>query len=560
MKLFFAAVLLSSSIFSPVLADEISLASKLSDVTVYPRGARVTRVVAGEVQAGEHVIKVEDLPGQVVANSVRVEGASGAKLEVGSVDVRQVFIAGDDRSGERQELENRIELLKDEIAALSLEIKNANTQRSMLKALAGQAVVPAPRGETKSIIISAEELSSLLALTGERFAEFSQITEKARIRQRELTRKIDELNRQLIQLAPKQQMRTQVAINLNAGGAGQAEFRITYNINEAGWAPLYDAKLTLGDTGKDSAVKIVRRASVRQSTTEKWENVSLTLSTARPKGNTQVPKLSPYILSEYQQYLSKLRNKKRSAIEVEEMAAQAPAADAEVVIGRAVMTKHKMEFKQVAEENSGFLVEYKISGAVSVANNGVEKNVVIGAKTLPAEIAAHAVPVVDPSAYLTAQFKLEGSAPWLPGTVTLSRDQVFLGKSRLPLLNPGQEYSLGFGRDDFVKIERVQVTDKKGESGFISSVNVEEREYVTNVTNLHDFPMKVIVQDQLPYGTHEDIVVEMMSGSTRPTETDVDKQRGILAWENLIGAKSEKIIKFGYKVSWPKDMNITPVR
>ncbi len=277
MKLFFAAVLLSLSIFSPVLADEISLASKLSDVTVYPRGARVTRVVAGEVQAGEHVIKVEDLPGQVVANSVRVEGTSGAKLEVGSVDVRQIFIAGDDRSGERQELENRIESLKDEIAALSLEIKNANTQRSMLKALAGQAVVPAPRGETKSIIISAEELSSLLALTGERFAEFSQITEKARIRQRELTRKIDELHRQLIQLAPKQQMRTQVAINLNAGGAGQAEFRITYNINEAGWAPLYDAKLTLGDTGKDSAVKIVRRASVRQSTTEKWENVSLTL-------------------------------------------------------------------------------------------------------------------------------------------------------------------------------------------------------------------------------------------------------------------------------------------
>ncbi len=113
MKLFFAAVLLSLSIFSPVLADEISLASKLSDVTVYPRGARVTRVVAGEVQAGEHVIKVEDLPGQVVANSVRVEGTSGAKLEVGSVDVRQIFIAGDDRSGERQDLENRIESVKD---------------------------------------------------------------------------------------------------------------------------------------------------------------------------------------------------------------------------------------------------------------------------------------------------------------------------------------------------------------------------------------------------------------------------------------------------------------
>ena len=560
MKSIFAAALLSSTFLSPVWADELKLSSKLSEVTVYPRCARVTRVVTGEIKTGEHVILIEDLPGNIVANSVRLAGSSGEQLEIGSVDVRQVYTSGKDRSDERQKIEDQIEALNDEISALGVEINNANTQRSMLQELAGKAIAPSPQGETRSVVISAQELKSLMTLTGEQFAAFSNISEKARISQRELAKNVEELHRLLDQLAPKQKMITQVAVNVSSGRTAAAAFRVTYNINEAGWVPLYDAKLVLGETGKDSKVKIVRRASVRQSTTEKWNNIALTLSTARPKGNTQAPKLSPYILSEYQQFLSKSRKKRRSPVVMEQMLAEAPEADSSKRVARAMVAKRPALFKNVAEEVSGFLVEYKISGKVSVANAGAEKNVVFGTKLFPAEISAHTIPQVDPTAYLTAQFKLESKSPWLPGQVTLSRDQVFLGKTRLPLLNPGQEFSLGFGRDDFVKVERVQVTDKKGESGFISSVNVEEREYATTISNLHDFPINIIVKDQLPYATHEDIVVEIKKGSDKPSEIDVDKQRGILAWENLVDPQSEKIIKFGFKVSWPKEMKITPVR
>ncbi|MCP4185540.1 MAG: DUF4139 domain-containing protein [Hyphomicrobiales bacterium] len=560
MKPIFAAALLCSTFFSSAWADELNLSSKLSEVTVYPRGAQVTRVATGEIGAGEHIILIEDLPGQIVANSVRVAGSSGEQLEIGSVDVRQVYTSGKDRSDERQQIEDEIEALNDEISALGIEIRNANTQRAMLQKLASKAIAPSPQNETTSLVISTQELKSLLTLTGEQFAAFSSISEKARISQRELAKKIEDLHRQLDQLAPKQKMITQVAINVASGETAPAAFRVIYNINEAGWSPHYDAKLLLGDTGKDSKVKIVRRASVRQSTSEIWDNISLTLSTARPKGNTQAPKLSPYILSEYEQFLSKSRKKRESPVVMEQMLAEAPLEDSSNRVARALVKKRPALFKAVAEEVSGFLVEYKISGLVSVKNAGAAKNVVIGTKSFPAKIAAHTIPRLDPTAYLTAQFKLESKSPWLPGQVTLSRDQVFLGKTQLPLLNPGQEFSLGFGRDDFVKVERVQVTDKKGESGFISSVNVEEREYVTTTSNLHDFPINIIVKDQLPYATHEDIVVKIKKGSDKPNETDVDKQRGILAWENLVEPKSEKIIRFGFMVSWPKEMKITPVR
>jgi len=560
MKPIFAAALLSSTFLSPVWADELKMSSKLSEVTVYPQGAQVTRIVTGDIKAGEHVIVIEDLPGKVVANSVRVAGRSGEQLEIGSVDVRQIYTAGKDRSDERQKIEDQIESLEDEIDGLGVEINNADTQRAILQQLASKAIAPSPQGETRSLVISAQELKSLMTVTGEQFAALSNISENARISQRRLAKNVEDLRRQLEQLAPQQKMTTQVAINVASAESAPAEFRVSYQINEAGWAPHYDARLTLGDAGTDSEIEIVRRASVRQSTTEKWNNISLTLSTARPKANTQVPKLSPYILSEYQQYLSKSRNRQRNQGAMEQMLAEAPQADASRRLERALVAKRPALFKKVAEEVAGFLVEYKIAGAVDIANAGVEKNVVIGSSVFPAKIAAHSVPSIDPSAYLTAELKLESKSPWLPGQVTLSRDQVFLGKSNLPLLNPGQEFTMGFGQDDFVKVERSLITDEKGESGFISSVNVEEREYITTIANLHDFPINVVIQDQLPYATHEDIVVEIKKGSDKPTQTDVDKQRGVLAWENVLEPKSEKTIEFGFTVTWPKEMKITPVR
>ncbi|MCP4010780.1 MAG: DUF4139 domain-containing protein, partial [Proteobacteria bacterium] len=199
-------------------------------------------------------------------------------------------------------------------------------------------------------------------------------------------------------------------------------------------------------------------------------------------------------------------------------------------------------------------------GRVSVSNAGAEKNVTIGEEVFDAKISANAVPKIDPSAYLTAKFILKGAAPFMPGSVLLSRDGIYLGRARLPLLNPGEQHKLGFGRDDFIKIKRTQVTKKKGESGFISTSNVEERKFVTTINNLHDFPMRVVIQDQLPYATHEDIVVETLADSTKPSERNVGKKRGILAWSSLLNPQATKTINFGYKVSWPKKMAITPVR
>ena len=563
MKSLFLAALFSSTFLTPVLAQDLEFDSKISAVTVYPQGAQVTRVAPGVIENGEHVIIIDDLPGHVNANSVRVEGSSAGEIEIGSIDVRQHYVSGKDQSSKRVELEKQIESLSDDIKRLSQEIADANARRAMVQGLAGRAILPRkPDGQASAVVISADELKSLLTLSSEQFAQISKFTTQAKTTQRELAKDISELNKQISELAPKQELKTIVAIHVTSDSQGPAEFLVRYNVQDAGWAPVYDARLTLGE-GKDAAqnakLKITRRASVRQATSEAWDDIAMTLSTARPNAKTQVPRLRPYVLREKEVYLSRRDKRKRNKMVRNEMAVEAPLADDGAVLGRAVSPK-KVRVAQAQIVKAGFLAEYNISGSLSVGNTGVEKNVVINTDEKPAKLSIQIAPRVDKSAYLVAKFAVEGVSPWLPGTVMLSRNGVFLGKAALPLLKPGLDYSLGFGVDDFIKVEHAQVADKKSESGIISTFNVAERKFVTTVKNLHDFAMPITVRDRVPYGTHEDIVVKATAGSTKPSDKNVDNQRGILAWENIVEPKGEVVIKFGYTVTWPKEMNITPVR
>jgi hypothetical protein len=69
-------------------------------------------------------------------------------------------------------------------------------------------------------------------------------------------------------------------------------------------------------------------------------------------------------------------------------------------------------------------------------------------------------------------------------------------------------------------------------------------------------PVKVIIVDQVPYSTNEEIRVEMLSSSTPPSRKNLKDKRGILAWDFDLDGGSSKSIHLNYKISWPKDMRI----
>ncbi len=555
MKRFFIAALFCSSAFTPILAQDIDTVSAVSAVTVFPQGAEVSRLATSTIPAGDHVLIIKDLPGKIIPNSVRVEGVSDGNLEIGSVDVRQEYISRRASPVERQAIEDQIEVLNDEISALSQDIQDAQSQRKLIQAIASRAIAPRKNNDG-GISIDANQIDALLGVTEKRFANLSKIIGQARIDIRTRQRKVSELAQKLGQQSPPQHLQTIVSININATSASDAKFKIRYNVHDAGWVPVYDAKLTIGAKGKGSTLKLARRASVSQGTGDVWKDVALTLSTARPSGRTKAPVISPYILREQPKFGdpasgSRLSVQKKERMPSPEMMDKsAPVVAAHAPVRR---TRAQTVF-------AGFLAEYKIAGKVTVSNKNMKKNVLINVDDLKVDLAANATPRHDLKAYLTAKFKVASKSPYLPGQVLLFRDGVFLGKGQLPRLNSGEEHALSFGSDDFIKIKRTKVKQKTSESGIFSKSRIEVRNWITTVKNLHDFAMPVVISDRLPVSTHENIEVKLLQNSTPASRKNVKNLRGVMAWDLNVGPNETKTINFGYQVTWPKGMTITPIR
>lgn len=553
----FIAAVLATTCLTPVSAAELTATSQIDAVTVYPQGAEVTRFAVVDLLRGDTTLVLDNLPSDVDPQSIRVEGAAEGQVEIASVDSKTVHVT--DEAGiasERKRVERNIEALQDERAALDQLIEDATYQRKLLRELAAKPFVTQDASENV-LRISSTEFGNMFDLVSTRLTALSKTVLDANVQKRAIDKQIDDLHKNLSELAPKQRVKTVVTVHLSSDVQAQGRFKVRYRIANAGWQPYYEARLESAFMATEPNLMLVRRAEVVQHTTETWDGVKLTLSTARPTSATAAPELRPELISVYEP--KKLRNAGR----VEQYSAS-PSADEAVSELRAkanqpaaISIENLVAKQRQAEVTiAGFQALYAVQGRVSVDNTGTAKKVRISSDKMSASLSAHVVPKLDPNAYLTAKFTLDGETPLLRGRVMLFRDGVYMGRGVLPMLAPGEDHVLGFGIDDRVKVKRVEVKNKTSETGLITTSQVEERSWSITLENLHDRAMPVTVHDQMPYSTHEDITVEMLAASTKPSERNVDKKRGVLAWSYELEAGKETVIDFGYRVTRPKDTQV----
>ena len=561
MKMMFAGLLLATTCCTSVFAAEFSPSSHIDAVTVFPQGADIVREVAYDVPAGSHSLILTDLPQNIDAQSIRVEGAGTGELLVGSVDTRNHYLGAEVSDAQRKTLEKDIQNLQVERQGLDQTVADLNQQRNILYGLADKQLVPQSTTETTKGI-DALQLGSLLDVVGQRLAALSKDVMTAQNRQRDIDEKVNELSAKLNELAPSAEYRTEVVVNVEATAAAKGALRVSYRVQEASWVPFYDARLTIGDGRTKPSLELVQRGEVTQNTGEVWKDVVLTLSTARPSGNTAAPELMPWEVSKVDPQLAGL---------AESAVAPAPvidAAEAEVVkkdegrlVSRTLQTAKPQAIaqRQATIETAGFQANYAIAGRVSVDNAGQSKKVRITSGQLPAELKAVVVPRVDTTAYLSASFTVAGSGPQLPGMVNLYREGVYVGQGNLPLLNPSEKAELGYGADDLLKVTRAEVKRVAGEEGFLTSSNMDERAWDITVKNLHTQTMAVRVVDRVPFTASKEIEITELANMTPPTTRDLDKKRGVLAWDFTLEPQAENSLKTGYKISWPEGMRLSVV-
>lgn len=542
-------VLVTMAMASPSWAADVDATSAIDTVTVYPDGATVTRVIAIDLPSGDSTLVAKDFPLGLDTSSIRVEGEGSAKLTIGTIDARTPRAA----PVNLPELDKRIEALNDQRADLQGAIDSANARRKFAQRFAETS--PAGLGE-KGEARPIAEWRTAFAAVGEEIASADTAV-------RDATRKLREIDRQIAQLdverKAKPPNKLEVRMDIAAPAATKATLRVTYNVRNARWLPLYDARLDTGAKDRKPQLELVRRAEVTQSTGEDWSNVTLGVSTVRIGRGGSAPELNS-LVAQYPQppkpmALGAASELARPAPVVRQMQPQFSAKIAE-----AAEPRERADEQQAAAEIGEFQATFKIPGRISLGAAEGAKSLRIASMSVPADLMVRAAPVMDPTAFLEASFKQTDDTALLPGKVAIYRDGVFVGRGKLSASAKDDIVRLGFGADDKVKIERAVLKRNEGSAGLlVTTSKTDERSFKTTIRNGHDFPLHVAIEDQLPVSESEDMAVEMLPATTPPTASNIRDRRGVLEWSFDAKPGETRDINFAWRIRWPKDKSMVIV-
>lgn len=556
-----ASLLLAGALImaaGPVAAAEIEGKSVITAVTVFPAGAEITREFMVDVPEGRHQLIVKDLPARLENRSLRVEGAGAPGLTLGGIDHKVTTIPFGEQqdAAELERLETRFEQLRDERQLVNAEVEAAKLQKTLLQEMT-KLPLQQGSGAQGGVVDLSAQYASVYGLLGEKFVEAERRQLAALVKLRALDKEINTLRRQIAEIPRDKRQVTRLVVDLVAPSSGTARFKVRYQVRGAGWRPLYEARLETG--AEKSPLRLIRRAEIFQTSQEDWENVTLKLSTTNPQGRTMAPDLRPLFVD----YLPDRKPKpviqsmaKEELSEVDQMMAdELPGGARKVITKRMAMAPAKPRGVKVSF--GAYQMVFEVKDPTSVMRNGERKKVFLDDIAMDAKVGLITVPKKDRRAYVRAAFSNETGQALLAGDMALFRDGIYVGRSYLKAIEPGQEHDIGFGVDPKVNVKWVRLDRVKGETGLITSSNSDVHRYKITITNGHKDAKPVTVMDQIPYANEESLQISLLNASPKPTRRDVDDKKGIMAWDITAKPGSPRVIEFAYQLVWPKGKKVT---
>ena len=519
---------------SSAMAEQV-IESQISAVTVYPASATVTRTFAVELPAGPQTVLVAGLPATLDENSLRITGSGDKGSSVASVELKNE-VRSELVLPRAKELQDKLIAQQDQLALLQADELALNTQQIYLQKLAEQG--GGARSDSKAADSSVAQWRTGWQTLGAGMKEIGAAKVALAKEIRVVKQQIDVTQRELEQLNNRQQDNKIAVVHLQSGG-GKLAMKLSYQLSDASWYPVYDANL---DT-QQSKLAVTQAAYVQQNTGENWDNVALTLSTLQPSAAVEPPALSSWWI-DYLQPVPRTTMTKSAELMEDRVMPEMMAAAAPV------------EEQKAAVIDSGYHVSDQSPGKISHNSSDEKQRVVLQQQQWPVALNLQVVPRFDTHAYLYARLENPSATPLLPGEWLLQRDGVRVGTVDQPLLAPKDQIAMGFGADDAVKLEWQTLKDEAGQSGVLNKQQTLQRHYQLQVTNGHNKPMTLTVLDSWPVSKQQDIKVSVLEGTVAPKEQNVDQEAGIQRWELPLPAGKAVTLDTGYQVAYPQDKEI----
>ena len=542
-----------------LLANEKELVkSSLNEATVYSQGAQLHHKASYTIKAGITEISIEGISAYIDPKSLQVKATGNVVIIDSKYTLFYPQPEVKTNEGIPAKIVKEMAQLTDSLELLGFDLKEIQDEIAIYKA--AQNIISmngAVRGSGK-----VNDSINLLKQTVEYY-----------------TNKMNEINKKLLALEKKKkekekvQQRIQirydnlqnyqnqtydtkkyapiprVVITLSASEAAAGKISFSYLVSQAGWVPLYDIRSD-SQTGK---ISLTYKAQVFQNSGIDWDNIKLNISTNNPYANKTKPELNPWYI-DYYEY--------RKRQELEEISIRGARAIPQAAFNQGYFlddAKNKnLEDKAALGADQFTTVvhqliaaEFKIDLPYSIKSNNEKNLVLIKNSDLNTTFKYYSLPKVDPGVYLVAQMTKLDELQLVPASANIFFDGSYIGETYLDPTSMDDTLNLSLGKDPNIVVKRT-LLKQKSKDKVVQDKRERTFSYQIEVQNNKSSAIQLIIQDQVPMTTNNDITIELL-------EKDFARElpgNGILEWEYKLKPGENKKLEFSYKVKHPKDQQI----
>ncbi len=280
----FLLLLIVSCLMSQHLfADTLSVNSTIEKVTVYKKGALVSRKAHVKIPAGVTVVKIPMLSPVFDQKSVQV-GVSNADISLGKVHVEMEMPNRADVAKTNDSLVKRSKLIADSLDLIRSYSSVLDNERYIV--LNNNDI-----GGTKGF--DSLKLSAVASFLRRDLDEIVDLKLGYNQRQKKLEQEKQMLGQKMKLLDEMAMMpKGALYISLVSKNPGETDLELSYVVKEAEWTPFFELRISADKSSMD----VTKKVMVLQKTKEDWKDVKMTVTRTNPSDNNARPELKRYTL------------------------------------------------------------------------------------------------------------------------------------------------------------------------------------------------------------------------------------------------------------------------
>lgn len=525
----------------PALAEDVYSQAPVAAATVYPAGAELTLRATVDLPAGTHRVFLPYSGLDSLAALPRIKTSQG--VAIGPIGFRRDVALDREAlfTDAQAEAWDAVEIARESVALKKDEIETANAALRGLEARLDflSRIEPGEEMEAEDLFALADRLRDETGLSQAALVEAGSRVRPLEDELKELRAELAAAEAAFERLSPPGAIADMLSVEVTVAEAALVTLELTELTSRASWEMDYDLDLHR-EAGE---IAVARKVIVMQETGRVWDDVALTLSTARPGEEVSPSPVEPD-RARIVEPMGSGRFSER---------ASAPMLEGAEMVPEPMMILDA-DMKTADLEIDGLALSYVYPDTVTIGTEEAAE-LALDQLTLDAEAVVHAAPRWDDTAFTVARFTNTAGEPLLPGWANILRDGHLVGRERLDMIAAGAEAVLGFGPIEGIRLKTVFERNQEGGAGFISKSNTRNQLVTFTVENLTGEQQDLRAFFPLTFSEQEDLRVRV-TANPAPNETDIEKMRGVSAWDMTLAPGETAEVEITVALDWPEGMEL----